>query len=387
MSLFGWFNKNNDEDQDPKTENNTKPDLEVTEFFLENEDNLLELESLSEENLMQETDTFSSTEKNPIEHKILPNGTTEKPENTGVFAKLFSGLTKTRQSISGKLGALIGHSKALNDEFYEELEEILLQADVGVTTTMELMATIEKRAAKERLTEPMQIVSIIQEEITKILSQEADQTLHLEKQPAIFMLVGVNGAGKTTSIAKLAHSLQQEGKRVLLVAADTFRAAAIDQLQIWADRTGVPIVRREEGSDPGAVVYDAMQVAADYDVVLIDTAGRLQNKTNLMQEIAKLKKIIDREIPSAPHEILLVLDATTGQNAVSQAKQFMEATGITGIILTKLDGTAKGGIVITIAHELKVPVKLIGIGEAMDDLKEFRAIDFSQALFNEEANT
>jgi fused signal recognition particle receptor len=307
-------------------------------------------------------------------------GETTEPAGGGFFGRILSGLSKTRQEISGKFTALISRNSRLDDDFYDELEEILIQADVGVHTALELVERIRKGAARQKLSSSDAILQVIQEEITRLLSHQGEAALNLSGAPAVILVVGVNGAGKTTSIAKLGYRLSREGKRVLLVAADTFRAAAIDQLQIWADRTELPLIKREEGADPGAVVYDAMQAAKKYDVVLIDTAGRLQNKVNLMQEIAKLRKIISREIPDAPHEVLLVLDATTGQNALSQARQFMEATGISGIVLTKLDGTAKGGIVMAIAGELAIPVKFIGVGEGLMDVQAFSAEDFAAAL-------
>lgn len=247
------------------------------------------------------------------------------------------------------------------------------------------MEKVQYAVKKQKLQEPEQVLELIRQEVVNFLTLEESSELCLNSSgPSVILVVGVNGAGKTTSIAKLAHQFKQEHKRVLLAAGDTFRAAAIDQLQIWADRIGVDIIKHQEGADPGAVVYDAMNAAQARraDILIIDTAGRLQNKTNLMKEIGKVRKIIEREMPGAPHEVLLVVDATTGQNAISQARLFAEATGVSGIILTKLDGTAKGGIVLAIAHELKIPVKFIGIGEGMEDLRPFAADMFAAALFD-----
>lgn len=309
---------------------------------------------------------------------------TKRRQKSGWFNRFKKGLQKTRQNLSGRLESLIRSSDRIDDDFWEEMEEILIQADVGVNTSLELVEKVQHEVKKQKLQEPEQVLAIIHQEVVNLLRFEEGSTLRLsENGPSIILVVGVNGAGKTTSIAKLAHQFKQEHKRVLLAAGDTFRAAAIDQLQIWADRIGVEIIKHQEGADPGAVVYDAINAARARraDVLIIDTAGRLQNKTNLMKEIGKVRKIIEREMPEAPHEVLLVLDATTGQNAISQAKIFAEATGVSGIILTKLDGTAKGGIVLAIAQELKIPVKYIGIGEGMEDLRPFAAEMFADALF------
>ncbi|MGI5879377.1 MAG: signal recognition particle-docking protein FtsY [Syntrophomonadaceae bacterium] len=305
-----------------------------------------------------------------------------------MFDKFKRGLTKTRQNISNKIETLVKSTRKLDDDFWDELEEILIEADVGVPTSLELVKNVKAAAKKHKINEPEQVTALIRDEIKSLLETSENRLLINEQQPAVILVVGVNGAGKTTSIAKLAYRFNNENKKVLLAAADTFRAAAIDQLQIWADRIGVDIIKLQEGADPGAVVYDALNAARarKAEVLIIDTAGRLQNKTNLMKEIGKLRKIIEREIPGAPHEVLLVLDATTGQNAISQAKIFEEVTGVSGIILTKLDGTAKGGIVLAIAKELEIPVKLVGIGEGLEDLRDFSAEAFASALFTLENN-
>jgi len=270
----------------------------------------------------------------------------------------------------------------LDDEFYEELEEALILADIGASTAADTVAQLRKRVSQRLLTRADEVKDALRDILAEKLDV-GDTALHVDTQPSVVLIIGVNGVGKTTSIGKLAARLKGEGKKVLLCAGDTFRAAAADQLEIWANRAGVDIVRQHEGADPGAVLFDALQAAKarHADVVLCDTAGRLHNKQNLMNELAKLRKIIDRETPDAAKETLLVLDATTGQNGLIQARQFKETAGLTGIILTKLDGTAKGGIVIAIAQELQVPVKFVGVGEGIDDLRPFDAKEFTKELF------
>ena len=270
----------------------------------------------------------------------------------------------------------------LDDEFYEELEEALILADIGASTAADTVAQLRKRVSQKLLTRADEVKDALRDILAEKLDV-GDTALRVDTQPSVVLIIGVNGVGKTTSIGKLAARLKSEGKKVLLCAGDTFRAAAADQLEIWADRAGVDIVRQHEGADPGAVLFDALQAAKarHADVVLCDTAGRLHNKQNLMNELAKLRKIIDRETPDAAKETLLVLDATTGQNGLIQARQFKETAGLTGIILTKLDGTAKGGIVVAIAQELQVPVKFVGVGEGIDDLRPFDAGEFTKELF------
>ena len=270
----------------------------------------------------------------------------------------------------------------LDDEFYEELEEALILADIGASTAADTVAQLRKRVSQKLLTRADEVKDALRDILAEKLDV-GDTALRVETQPSVVLIIGVNGVGKTTSIGKLAARLKSEGKKVLLCAGDTFRAAAADQLEIWANRAGVDIVRQHEGADPGAVLFDALQAAKarHADVVLCDTAGRLHNKQNLMNELAKLRKIIDRETPDAAKETLLVLDATTGQNGLIQARQFKETAGLTGIILTKLDGTAKGGIVVAIAQELQVPVKFVGVGEGIDDLRPFDAGEFTKELF------
>ena len=270
----------------------------------------------------------------------------------------------------------------LDDEFYEELEEALILADIGASTAADTVVQLRKRVSQKLLTRADEVKDALRDILAEKLDV-GDTALHVDTQPSVVLIIGVNGVGKTTSIGKLAARLKSEGKKVLLCAGDTFRAAAADQLEIWANRAGVDIVRQHEGADPGAVLFDALQAAKarHADVVLCDTAGRLHNKQNLMNELAKLRKIIDRETPDAAKETLLVLDATTGQNGLIQARQFKETAGFTGIILTKLDGTAKGGIVVAIAQELQVPVKFVGVGEGIDDLRPFDAGEFTKELF------
>lgn len=302
----------------------------------------------------------------------------------GLFDRLKAGLAKTRQGLVDKITELVTGYKELDDEFYEELEEILIQADLGVQAAMEIVDNLRVKAKEAKADTPEKVKEILKGEIAEILGSEAQRLNMPSTGPAVIMVVGVNGVGKTTTIGKLAHRLKQEGKKVLLVAGDTFRAAAIDQLEIWANRVGVDLVKHQEGADPAAVAYDGIQAAKSrkIDVVILDTAGRLHNKANLMEEVRKIRRVIERELPGAPHEVLLVLDATTGQNAVAQAKLFKEATGVTSIALTKLDGTAKGGVIVAICSQLEIPVKLVGIGEKVDDLRDFDPREFVEALFS-----
>jgi fused signal recognition particle receptor len=306
----------------------------------------------------------------------------------GFFNKLKEGLSKTRHGFVEKVSGVLSFNKAIDEELFEELEETLIQADVGINTALKLVETLRTRVKERKLKDASELQEVMKEEIAKILigDQEKNSLLLEQGKTNVILVVGVNGVGKTTTIGKLAHRLTKEKYKVILAAGDTFRAAAIDQLVIWGERVGVEVIRNQEGSDPGAVVFDACRAAASRreDVLIIDTAGRLHNKANLMEELRKVGKIVRRELPEANVEVLLVLDATTGQNAISQARTFSEVVDVTGICLTKLDGTAKGGVIIGIRDELNIPVKLIGIGEGMDDLKDFEANDFIKALFAEE---
>ena len=301
----------------------------------------------------------------------------------GFFNKIAEGLKKTRDSMMGKVDALLNSFTKIDEDFFDELEESLIMADVGAVTSARICENLRKKVKEEGLSDPASVKGALKEIIAQML--EGDEALNLSTKPSIILVIGVNGVGKTTTIGKLAHNLHEDGKKVLLAAADTFRAAAIDQLQIWADRAGVDLVKHGEGSDPAAVVFDAINAgkARGCDVVICDTAGRLHNKKNLMDELSKIARVIDREAPGSAKEVLLVLDATTGQNALNQAKLFQEAAGLTGIILTKLDGTARGGVVIGIKEELNIPIKYIGVGEQIDDLRPFDSKDFVEALFED----
>ncbi len=297
------------------------------------------------------------------------------------FNKIAQGLKKTRDSMMGKVDALLNSFTKIDEDFFEELEENLIMADVGAVTAARICDRLRKKVKEEGLASPDQVRSGLKQIISQML--EGPSELDLSTKPSVILVIGVNGVGKTTTIGKLANNLRQQGKKVLLAAADTFRAAAIDQLQIWADRAQVDLVRHEEGSDPAAVVFDAINAgtARGCDVVICDTAGRLHNKKNLMDELSKIARVIEREAPGCAKEVLLVLDATTGQNALNQAKLFREAAGLTGLVLTKLDGTARGGVVIGICEELDIPIKYIGVGEQIDDLRPFDPVEFANALF------
>ena len=299
----------------------------------------------------------------------------------GFFNKIAQGLKKTRDSMMGKVDALLNSFTKIDEDFFEELEENLIMADVGAVTAARICDRLRKKIKEEGLASPDQVRSGLKQIISQML--EGPSELDLSTKPSVILVIGVNGVGKTTTIGKLANNLRQQGKKVLLAAADTFRAAAIDQLQIWADRAQVDLVRHEEGSDPAAVVFDAINAgtARGCDVVICDTAGRLHNKKNLMDELSKIARVIEREAPGCAKEVLLVLDATTGQNALNQAKLFREAAGLTGLVLTKLDGTARGGVVIGIREELDIPIKYIGVGEQIDDLRPFDPVEFANALF------
>lgn len=299
----------------------------------------------------------------------------------GFFQKIKDGLKKTRDSIVGQIDSMLKSFTKIDEELFEELEELLVMGDVGVPTAEKICEELRERVKQNGVTDPNEIHTLLEDIISEMLS--GGEKLNISTKPSIILVIGVNGVGKTTTIGKLANQLRNDGKKVLLAAADTFRAAAIDQLQIWAERSGCDIVKQNEGSDPAAVVFDAISAAKsrNADVIICDTAGRLHNKKHLMDELAKINRVIDRELPDADKEALLVLDATTGQNAVNQAEQFKLATGITGIVLTKLDGTAKGGVVLAIKQGLDVPVKFIGVGEQIDDLQPFDAKSFAKALF------
>lgn len=316
--------------------------------------------------------------------KRLRDAIVQKSEE--VTQKFTDGLSKTRDLLVEQVENLVRRYKKIDDDFFDELEEILITSDVGVNTVMELIDDLRTEVRKHKIENAIDLQPILSERLVALLKNDevADTTLNVEAgRLNVILFVGVNGVGKTTTIGKMAHMFKQQDKKVLLAAGDTFRAAAIEQLEVWGDRVGVEVIKQQQGSDPAAVIYDAIQAAKSrhVDVLLCDTAGRLQNKVNLMEELAKVHRVLARELPGAPHEVLLVLDATTGQNALSQAKTFGQSAGVTGIVLTKLDGTAKGGIVIAIRNELNIPVKYVGLGEKMDDLQPFDPEQFVHALF------
>ncbi|MBM7598624.1 fused signal recognition particle receptor [Virgibacillus halotolerans] len=309
-----------------------------------------------------------------------------KEETEEVSEKYKEGMKKTRNSFSGKINDLLARYRKVDEDFFEELEEILISADVGVMTVMDLIEELKMEVKRQNIKDTKEVKDVISEKLVDIYKgdDEESELLNLQEgQLSVILVVGVNGVGKTTSIGKLAHQLKQQGKQVVLAAGDTFRAGAIEQLEVWGERAGVDVVKQSAGSDPAAVIFDGIKAAKsrNADVLICDTAGRLQNKVNLMNELAKVKRVIEREVPGAPHEVLLVLDATTGQNALNQAKTFSEATNVSGIVLTKLDGTAKGGIVLAIRNELDIPVKYVGLGEQVEDLREFEALAFVYGLF------
>lgn len=307
-------------------------------------------------------------------------------QTDSVTKKFKEGLTKTRDGFASKVNDLVSRYRKVDEDFFEELEEILISADVGFETVMQLVDELKDEVKKRNIQDPQQVQEVICEKLIDIYEagDDASSTMNIQTDGlTVILFVGVNGVGKTTTIGKLAHRYSNEGKKVLLAAGDTFRAGAIEQLEVWGERVGVEVIKQSAGSDPAAVMFDAIQAAQarKVDILLCDTAGRLQNKVNLMKELEKVNRVIEREIPGAPHEVLLVLDATTGQNALVQAKTFKEATNVSGIVLTKLDGTAKGGIVLAIRNELKIPVKFVGLGEQMDDLQQFDAEQYVYGLF------
>jgi fused signal recognition particle receptor len=307
----------------------------------------------------------------------------EKPAKQSFFDRLKSGLKKTKDGLVGRIDALVLGKKAIDADTLEELEEILITSDIGVKTTVELIRTLEQRLGRNELKDGEALRSALKDEILARLTAHHCLLDMGSRKPFVLLVIGVNGVGKTTTIGKLASRFSASGSKVLLAAADTFRAAAAEQLIAWGARSGVDVIRHKEGADPSAVVFDACKaaVARDVDILIVDTAGRLHTKVNLMEEMKKIRRVIDREIPGAPHETLLVLDAATGQNAISQARLFKETAGVTGLALTKLDGTAKGGIVVAVSHEFALPVRYIGVGESIEDLRDFDPQEFTDALF------
>lgn len=346
-------------------------------------------EDIPEEELEKESEE-EPEEPDESQNEVVETDLDEKSENTeksgkkSIFAKIREGLRKTKESMMSRIQNVLGSFTKIDEDLFDELLETMIMGDMGVETSEAICDALRKRIKERGITDPSEIMNLIQEIIAEILGE--DQSLDLSTKPSIVVVIGVNGAGKTTTIGKLCHQLKDDGKKVIVAAADTFRAAAIDQLEVWTQRSGVELVKHSEGSDPGAVVYDAIDAAKarGCDVLICDTAGRLHNKKNLMQELAKINRIISNRAEGCSVETLLVLDATTGQNAVNQARLFKEVSDISGIVLTKLDGTAKGGIIVSIKNELDIPVKLIGVGEKIDDLQPFHASDFVNALFEKE---
>jgi len=373
--MFNIFRRKSEKKED-KT---VKPIEEKVEEEIVSEEEILKELALEEEILEEEAEKLEEEELKP-EKVLKPEK--EKPASSN---KWRMGLSRTRTSFWGRIGDLIGRKTKIDPELLEEMEEILIQSDVGVETTLKIISDVRERVKREKLEgEPGSLIQLLKDEMMAILGTEKQNIDVDTHKPFIIMVLGVNGTGKTTTIAKLASKFRNENKKVILAAADTFRAAAVDQLEIWSQRVGgLDFIKHQEGSDPAAVAFDAIQaaVARKSDVVIIDTAGRLHTKKNLMEELKKIKRVADKALPGAPHEILLVLDATTGQNAISQVRLFKEAVEVSGIVLTKLDGTAKGGIVIAIKGEFDIPVKLVGVGEKLDDLEEFSPKEFVDALF------
>ncbi|MGX9133635.1 signal recognition particle-docking protein FtsY [Rummeliibacillus sp. JY-2-4R] len=354
-------------------------------------------ETIVEENVTESISETLEPEQEEVEENLHEDEETEDEEDKkekqkrgfsafSITEKFKSGLAKTRSSFTSKVNDLVARYRHVDEEFFEELEDLLLQADVGMETVMELTEKLRFEVQRKNIKDTEGIQALISEKLVEIYEQGEEDITELNIQEGdltVILFVGVNGVGKTTTIGKLAHRFKQQGKTVLLAAGDTFRAGAIDQLQVWGDRVGVEVIKQSEGSDPAAVMYDAIRAAKNRkaDILICDTAGRLQNKVNLMNELEKIHRVISREIPSAPHEVLLALDATTGQNALQQAQIFKEATNVTGIVLTKLDGTAKGGIVLAIRNKLHIPVKFVGLGEQMDDLQPFDSERYVYGLF------
>uniref|UniRef100_UPI002ECFD6B1 signal recognition particle-docking protein FtsY n=1 Tax=Romboutsia timonensis TaxID=1776391 RepID=UPI002ECFD6B1 len=365
-------------------ENIATNEIEINEEKIEdtlNDEKVNEVVENIEESTIHNQEVITSEVDEDIKEENIE--VVEEPQKkVNLFERLKQGLTKAKQGITDKIDDVLKSYTKVDGELLEELEEILITADVGVNTTMDIIDKLRDKIKENKITEPSGVKAELKNIIEEILTNE-NSTLNVEKSPTIILMVGVNGVGKTTTIGKLANRYKQEGKKILLAAGDTFRAAAIEQLEVWAGRSNVDIIKHQEGADPGAVVFDAIKAAKarKVDLLICDTAGRLHNKANLMNELGKVFKIVDREFPEANKEVLLVVDATTGQNAVVQAKTFKEVADITGIVLTKLDGTAKGGVVLAVKSEVDVPVKLIGVGEKVEDLQDFDAKAFSEALF------
>ena len=375
--MFNWFKKKN-KDEDKKVQEEkidiVREDADAAQI---NED------AHENEKINFNQDAQSINQNTGNEEKVQEKPKEVKEEKTSFFKRMFSGLEKTRQNLNYKLQTVFKGTD-INDDFYDELEEVLVTSDIGVETVMNIIDNLKERIVRENVLDRKDALPLLKDEIKKIMNDNiTSRDLKLEPSPAILLVVGVNGVGKTTTIGKLSYQFRQEGKSVLIAAADTFRAAAIEQLKEWANRANVDIIAHEESADPASVIFDAIMAAKarKTDILICDTAGRLHNKQNLMNELNKIKRVIDREFPNAVKENLLVLDATTGQNAIIQAKSFKETSDITGVCVTKLDGTAKGGVIIALESELHLPVKIIGVGEKIEDLQAFNVDDFVEALF------
>ncbi|SCG83477.1 Cell division protein ftsY homolog [Proteiniborus sp. DW1] len=402
-NLFKWGKKRQKEDDknsiddftitelDEKSDSDDEHFIEdIDEIEVDLEENLHEdLIDVDEEDLkynlgIEESEVQEVAEISVEEQENLVVEKNEK-EELGFFGRLKSGLSKTRKGITEKVDSILKSYKKVEEELFEDLEEVLITADVGVNTSLAIIEELRQKVKEKKVNEVSEVRELLKEVLREVLTSAESSKLNIEPSPAIILVVGVNGVGKTTTIGKLSSRLKSEGKKVLIAAGDTFRAAAIEQLQEWGNRAGVEIIAHQEGSDPAAVIYDGIQAAKarKTDVLICDTAGRLHNKKNLMNELSKIFRVVEREYPDARKEVLLVVDATTGQNAVSQAKVFKEACDITGIVLTKLDGTAKGGVVLAVQSELNVPVKLVGVGEKIDDLQNFDPVSFVEAIFEE----
>ena len=376
--MFNWFKKKN------KDEENKKVQEEKIDILTEDADAAQINEDAHENEKINFNQDAQSINQNPEnEEKVQEKPEEVKKEKTSFFKRMFSGLEKTRQNLNYKLQTVFKGTD-INDDFYDELEEVLVTSDIGVETVMNIIDNLKERIVRENVLDRKDALPLLKDEIKKIMNDNiTSRDLKLEPSPAILLVVGVNGVGKTTTIGKLSYQFRREGKSVLIAAADTFRAAAIEQLKEWANRANVDIIAHEESADPASVIFDAIMAAKarKTDILICDTAGRLHNKQNLMNELNKIKRVIDREFPNAVKENLLVLDATTGQNAIIQAKSFKETSDITGVCVTKLDGTAKGGVIIALESELHLPVKIIGVGEKIEDLQAFNVDDFVEALF------
>ena len=375
------------EDDDATDEDQTVFE-EIEEVENIEDDDVDEIDDVEVEESFDEPDFTETDEIEPEEasqDEVEEDEDEVEEEKIGWFGRLKAGLSKTRDDMNYKINDILGNYVKIDEDMIEDLEDLLISSDIGMETTMTLIDNLRDSIREKQIQDPKEVKPVLAEEIRKILEKNGDVSrLNLEPSPAVILIVGVNGVGKTTTIGKLAHKLKSEGKSVLIAAADTFRAAAIEQVETWGERSGVTVISHKEGADPAAVVFDAIQAqkARNIDVLICDTAGRLHNKKNLMNELEKIHRIIEKEFPNAQKESLLVLDATTGQNAILQAKSFDEVTHLTGIVLTKLDGTAKGGVVLPLIQELDIPIKLIGVGEGMNDLQEFSGEEFADALVN-----